>query len=384
MPRHLSLVLLLTLLLGACARQTKDYSRPLPPGAIALEEVPYHQWPSFSVANLDRRAFLKGIEHSLTYLRAPSAAQHFPVAGVSQDQVERGLRRFRDLLLSGASDSEIRQVLRNEFRVYRSVGWDGSGEVLFTGYYTPIFEARTSPDARFRYPVYRRPDDLIPGATHTTIAQQRLPDGRTRPYPSAGELRRSGALRGRELVWFADPFDAYIVVVQGSAKLRVEGGRELEIGYAGTNGHAYRAIGRDLVAEGRLKPDQLNLSSMRRFFRENPDQVWNYIDRNPRIVFFQEAPGGPFGSLGQPVTTDVSIATDKAIFPRAALTFVTTQTPDPRNRPIPYAAFRLDQDTGGAIQAPGRADLYMGVGETAEQRAGHQLYEGFLYYLVAR
>ena len=35
------------------------------------------------------------------------------------------------------------------------------------------------------------------------------------------------------------------------------------------------------------------------------------------MIFFQEAPGGPAGSLGQPVTTDVSIATDKAIFPPA-------------------------------------------------------------------
>ena len=47
-----------------------------------------------------------------------------------------------------------------------------------------------------------------------------------------------------------------------------------------------------------------------------------------------------------------------------------------------YQAFRLDQDTGSAIQAPGRCDLYMGVGAEAENRAGHQLYEGFLYYLA--
>ena len=386
-PRRLLCFLCFTLLFAsACNRQTsdKDYDRPLPPGAIALEEVPYTEWPEFSLRNMDRRNFLAGIDHSLKYLNADSASRKFPVAGVTQEQVITSLKRFKELVLSGKSDSQIRKVLRREFRVLRSVGWDGSGEVLFTGYYTPIFEARLQPDSRFRYPVYKRPEDLIPRATHITIAQQKLAGGRTRPYPSAGRIRQSGMLKGQELVWFEDPFDAYIVVVQGSAKIRLAGGREYQIGYAGTNGHPYRPIAKDLVNEGHIPAGQLNLASMRKFFRDNPHQVANYIDRNPRMVFFQEAPGGPFGSLGQPVTTDVSIATDKAIFPPGALTFVSTKSRNRYGQVTDYQSFRLDQDTGGAIQAPGRCDLYMGVGAQAEARAGHQLYEGFLYYLVAR
>lgn len=386
MPRTPTAFLALALLvvLAGCAREQKDYSRALPPGAIALEEVPYSEWPDFSFRDLDRRAFLTGIDHSLAYLAKPSSQQHFPVAGVSHRQVQEGLKRFQEVLLSGADDRELRRILRQEFRIYRSVGWDGSGEVLFTGYYTPIFDARLERDSTYRYPVYGRPDDLIPGKTHITVAQQQLPDGRTRPYPSAGELRRSNALRGKEVAWFSDPFDAYIVVVQGSAKLRLPGGRMYEIGYAGTNGHPYRAIGRDLIADGHIRSGELSLSAMRRFFRNNPNRVEEYINRNPRMVFFQEAPGGPFGSLGEAVTTDVSIATDKRIFPRAALTFVTTESPDRHGRVRPYQAFRLDQDTGGAISAPGRGDLYMGVGEEAEVRAGHQLHEGRLYYIVLR
>ena len=92
---------------------------------------------------------------------------------------------------------------------------------------------------------------------------------------------------------------------------------------------------------------------------------------------------GIIGSLGQPVISDVSIATDKSIFPRAALCYVVTyEGQGPRARP--YAAFRLDHDTGGAIRAPGRCDLYMGEGPQAERRAGMQRSPGRLYYLVAR
>jgi len=44
----------------------------------------------------------------------------------------------------------------------------------------------------------------------------------------------------------------------------------------------------------------------------------------------------------------------------------------------------VDQDTGGAIKAPGRADIYMGEGKAAEFLAGRQKQEGRLYYLFVK
>ena len=44
----------------------------------------------------------------------------------------------------------------------------------------------------------------------------------------------------------------------------------------------------------------------------------------------------------------------------------------------------LDQDTGGAIQAPGRADIFMGIGPGAEILAGGQYAEGRLYYFILK
>jgi membrane-bound lytic murein transglycosylase len=46
--------------------------------------------------------------------------------------------------------------------------------------------------------------------------------------------------------------------------------------------------------------------------------------------------------------------------------------------------FMLDQDTGGAIQAPGRADIYTGIGPSAEILAGGQCAEGRLYHLFLK
>jgi len=46
--------------------------------------------------------------------------------------------------------------------------------------------------------------------------------------------------------------------------------------------------------------------------------------------------------------------------------------------------FALDQDTGGAIRAAGRCDIYLGVGDDAGKLAGQTYQEGRLYYLFLK
>jgi membrane-bound lytic murein transglycosylase A len=51
------------------------------------------------------------------------------------------------------------------------------------------------------------------------------------------------------------------------------------------------------------------------------------------------------------------------------------------DRPVGFA---LDQDTGGAIRAAGRCDVYMGIGDRAGELAGGTYREGRLYYLFIK
>lgn len=359
----------------------KDYDRALRPGERSLVEIAPGELPPFALVQTDREGLLQGIGHSLKYLATPTADKAYPVMGITKSEVVRGLQRFRELLQQNPNQAALNEALRREFRILQSVGWDGRGTVLFTGYYTPIFEASRTRTARFRYPLYKRPADFKPVGLHESL--QVLPDGSTRPYPGRRALETSGALAGLELVWLAEPFDPYIIQVQGSAKLRMREGGVMEIGMHGTTGHQYFSIGKQMIRDGVFTDAELNLKNMRDYFRANPAKVTYYTHMNPRFVFFTETKGGPFGSLGQPVTADVSIATDKKIFPPGALTFVDT-TLGAGSQARQYTGFRLDQDTGGAIQAPGRCDLYMGEGAGAEYRAGQQREEGHLYYILAR
>ncbi len=390
--KQIIIVLLILLVVGTSSCRKRDrggsaaFDRTLAPGEQALQLINTRDYPRFSMRHTSVSDLRKGIKHSMSYLRSPSAAQHFPINGVRKEQVIRGLQKFDSYLHQHPrmSDRELNDYIRRHFTLYRSVGYDRRGSVLFTGYYTPIFKASKQRHGPYQFPLYKRPHDLVSGKTGKEMSHRRLRNGGLEPYPSRAVIERTNMLRGTELIWLTSAIDAFIIHVQGSARVRLENGQLAEIGYNGTNGHDYVSVGLALVADGHFKKHELSLEKMRAFFARNPHFINRYINKNPRFVFFKYTDGGPFGSLGPPVTTDISIATDKSIFPRGALCWVQAPSTDQQLRKINYGGFRLDQDTGGAIRAPGKCDLYMGVGAHAEKRAGRQMATGQLFYLVAK
>ena len=377
-----ALIPLLALSAAGCARgkkTAKDYNKQLAPGEIGLREVDIATLPNLSLDAKGRDAVRQAIRNSQAYLAKPSSDKAYPIANLTKQDVSRSLAAMEAILASSSDDATLNQQIKSRFRAFMSVGCDDQGTVLFTGYYTPIFAGSRTKQGTYQYPLYKRPADLQM-TTSLEIATQKQANGSTRPYPAAAELEQSGSLKGQELVWLADPYEAYLIRVQGSGNIRLADGTTMEVGYNGTNGHPYKGIGQDLVKDGKIPKEKLSFFSMREYFRAHPEEVAVYTQRNPRFIFFTEVKGGPFGSLGQPVTTDVSIATDKSVFPPAGPVFVSTTTIEQQQ----YNGLRVDQDTGGGIRAAGRCDLYMGVGEANEHRAGAQYFEGKMYYLIAK
>ncbi len=390
--RVLPYILLFVFIFSGCKSRMREeirtqYDRPLPLGSYALRKIanPY-EIPDFTVACLDTKDLRTTIAKSLNYLQKPSSRKFFPCGQISHSRTVESLEAFAELLDSGLTGVQLNEAIRRKFDVYISVGCDDRGTVLFTGYYTPIFEASLKRDRRFRYPLYKTPDDLVKGQDGVILGQ-RLPDGRIRSYPSRTEIEDSKMLKGKELVWLSDPFEVYIAHVQGSARLRLRDGKLITVGYDANNGYEYRSVNLELVRDGKISGDKISLSTMIDYFKMYPEQVNTYVRRNPRFVFFRTEDGPPLGSLNEPVTAMRTIATDKSIFPRAALTFITTTLPQATGGNVvkrAYSGFALDQDTGGAIRAPGRCDVYMGQGDIAAQMAGQTYQEGRLYYLFLK
>ena len=331
----------------------------------------------------DKQALLKSIDYSLRYLASSKAAQayrQYLVPGISRDRIRRSLVRFRQLVVSSRSPADLQAAVNREFVFYKSVGKDNQGTVLFTGYFEPVYAASRTPSAEYRYPLYRLPTDFERWKTpHPTRAELEGEDG----------LGKNSPLRGRELVWLRDRLEAFLVQVQGSARLRLPNGRVMTVGYAGKTNRPYSSVGRELVKDGKLPLEGLTLPVLIDYFRTHRDELDRYLPRNQGFVFFKETHGAPAtGSLGVPVTAERSIATDKSIMPPGALALIKTRIPYPKaNNQLESQLvnrYVLDQDTGSAIQGPGRVDIFMGTGAQAGERAGRINDTGELYYLLLK
>jgi len=388
----LSTLLLIALVISGCKAPVKEeqkisYDRPLAPGQLALRRITNPaEIPDFTMACLNLDELRASINHSLDYLRKPSSQQFYPIGDITHSRALQSLEAFAEMLDSGLAGGQLNLAIREKFDVYISIGCDDGGTVLFTGYYTPIFDGSFARTERFQYPLYNQPDDLVKDS-RGEILGRRMPDGQIAPYPPRAVIEGSMMLRGKELAWLSDPFEVYIAHVQGSAKLRLPDGKLATVGYAANNGHEYKSVAQELVKDGRIPSDQISLAAMIDYFKQYKDQVNTYVRRNARFVFFRKEEGQPLGCLNEPVTAYRSIATDKSIFPRASLAFITTTLPRPGGgQPVKqlYSGFALDQDAGGAIRAPGRCDVYMGQGDMAGQLAGHTYQEGRLYYLFLK
>ncbi|MDF1667422.1 MAG: MltA domain-containing protein [Planctomycetota bacterium] len=362
----------------------KDYYRPLPPGKFALRKIAdTSQRPDLAGALRHRSRLLAATKRSMNYLQKPSSKTFYPRAGIEHRHTFESLSAFAKLLESEMSDAQVIDQVNRKFDTYTSVGCDDQGTVLFTGYYTPIFKASKEKTSEFRYPLHRLPPNHVKDLRTGKTLGLKQSDGSINPdYPDRRTLLASGQLDNLGFVWLRHAFEAYLIGVQGSAILELTNGERMEVGYAGNNGHDYKSLGLAMVKAGKIQRKDLNLRSMIEYFEANPEEFEPLAAENGRYIFFQESEGGPFGCLNEKVEGLASIATDKSIFPAASLCLM--EAPLPVSNQRPYRSFMLDQDAGGAIRAPGRCDVFMGVGDSAGELAGHTLAEGRLYYLFLK
>jgi len=249
---------------------------------------------------------------------------------------------------------------------------DGSAQGLVTGYYEPEFRAARSRGGEFQTPLLRRPPGHVQG--------RMLP---TRAQITRGALAR----RGLEMLFVADPVDAFFLQIQGSGRARLADGSVVRVTYDGQNGQPYVPIGRVLVDRGEMKLEDVSMQSIRAWLKAHPAEAGGVMDQNPSYVFFREARDlapdeGPPGAMGVPLIPLRSVAVDRAHIPLGTPVWVDTN--DALVPATPWGRLLVAKDVGGAIRGPTRADLFFGWGAEAEERAGRMRQPGSIYVLLPR
>ena len=293
--------------------------------------------------------------------------------------------------LTDTDTASVRAFLESTLAVFSVSGAPGD-RGLFTGYYEPTVRGSLAPVGGYRHALYRRPPELVEvslGAFRGDLEGRRIAGtvaaGRLLPFADRSRIDQ-GALvgRGLELVWLEDPVDAFFLHIQGSGRVELREGGVIRVGYAGQNGHAYFAIGRELVARGALTVEEVSMQSIRAWLASHPDEAAVVMARNPSYVFFRRVESdGPIGSFGVELTAERSLAVDRRYVPLGAPVWLETSLP--AGEAAEEALWRrlmLAQDTGGAIRGAVRGDVYWGSGARAEELAGRMRQEGRLWLLL--
>ena len=89
------------------------------------------------------------------------------------------------------------------------------------------------------------------------------------------------------LLWTNDIIDFFFLQIQGSGVGVFENGEKTKILYSENNNLKYTSIGNILIKKKYLDKKKVNLFSIKKFLRENPNKVKNILNENDRYIFFK-------------------------------------------------------------------------------------------------
>jgi membrane-bound lytic murein transglycosylase A len=402
--RTLILLLVLFFLAGCAPRVRIPATRPVPPPVSVKPLTPLVRLPADKIPvftdDMDLASLGKAIEKSLQYYSraAGNGPRRMDDTMVTVRELRESLLALREILQREESDEAKQVRIRETFDVYQSTGSDGKNTVLFTGYFEPIMSGSLRKTERYRYPIYKAPDDAVIvnlGKFAEKYQNEqlvgRVKNGELVSYYSRSEIEELGLLADRnlEIAWVDDRIGLFFLHTQGSGKIRLPDGKLLQIGYALKNGRPFQSLSRFLVDTEKISRQEISYQSIKRYLREHPEDLSEILGHNESFIFFREVTEGPVGSLGVIVTAGRSIATDAAVFPRGALAFMRARKPKlDKDGNVeswtPFSRFVINQDAGGVIKGPGRVDLFCGSGDEAEMLAGSLTERGELYFLVKK
>ena len=258
---------------------------------------------------------------------------------------------------------------------------------IITGYYEPLLHGSLKKSQKFRYPVYKKPKDLItvrlssiyPKLKNFTLRGRVFKD-KLIPYYTREEIEKNKL--NAEIICYVDSkIDLFFLQIQGSGKVLLDNNQTINLAYANQNGHPFRSPARKLIQQKVIKPYQGSLQGFKKWLEQNPKMIDKTLNLNPSFVFFRQSSQGATGALGIELVAKKSVAVDKRFIPLGSALFLQTKNPLTK-QPINSIVFAWD--VGGAIKGEIRADYFWGFAEEAKKFAGRMKEKGSLILLLPK
>lgn len=382
LKKQLSFIFLTTflLLLNGCF-QEKNEVPTTEKGKVVLKKVGYSQlsgWKNDDFAEIIP-VFAKNCQ---AVLKNKNTHIYNSAIKVKTADYQRVCKKFNASAIKNGS--QMKKFIENEFVPY-SVSNNGVENGKFTSYYEAVIYASWEKTAKYKFPIYGRPQDLIEinlkdfdSSLPNTRLVGRVDGKKFVPYYNRREIEQNG-VEAPVLMWGDDLVDIHFMQIQGSAIAIMNDGTEQRIGFADSNGRKFKGIGSILLQKGLIKQGEASMTKIREWLRKNPQKAAEIMAENERFIFQRAVDAdGPIGAMGLSLTAGRSMAVDNQFIPLGAMLWLDTVNPD--NDRIEKVVFA--QDIGSAIKGVVRGDYFWGHGEEALAEAGRMNSVG-KYYLLA-
>ncbi len=294
---------------------------------------------------------------------------------------------FEEVCLKSNETSNAKDFFVNNFTPYKLYNKNGTDKGTITGYYEPLLYGSMIQTERFKYPVYKVPDDLITvdlRSIYPTLKKYtlrgKLEGNKVVPYESRKTIEKNQ--KDDVLLYVDNKVDLYFLHIQGSGKVQLTNGDIINVGYANQNGQRYNSVGKYMINKAYIgsKTDySASMQGMKKWFEDNPKKVDEVLNTNPSYIFFEKRNQGATGSLGVELIPKRNLAVDTRYIQLGMPVFINTKNPVTNEE---INQLMVAADTGGAIKGEIRADFFWGFAKEAEEYAGRMKEVGELYILV--
>ena len=275
-----------------------------------------------------------------------------------------------------------RAFFEEHFAPFKIVRHDGKPGFV-TAFFEPEVLVNATPDETFRFPFYRRPDDLIdigdsnrPDGMDPYFAFGQQTDGAVTEYPDRKVIEQGYlAGRGLEIAYAKSRTDVFFAHVQGAARLVFPDGSMKRVTYAAKTGHYFSATGKLLIERGKIEAADVSMQTIKQWLDDHPDEADEVLWHNRSFIFFREAEVddtglGPVAAAKVALEPGRSLAVDRLIHTFGVPFFISSDSLTSIEGGRPFRRLMLALDTGSAIVGPARGDIFTGSGDEAGRLAG--------------
>jgi membrane-bound lytic murein transglycosylase A len=379
--------------------------------AQSFKKVEVSSLPQFT-DKLNDQDLISCLKNCIAYLnRLDSHKWHAYNVGnrqVSIQDMQNSLQTFLDLYTTSGSIQAFRQQLIDNFDVYAFVNGSQENKIRITTYYSPTLRASYTKTAKYKYPIYSVPKDLLVfnkkdfvGRMNEDMVECQLINNKLLPYDSGEKILLNmkenrwiwtgGKIVGRidngrlvpyytrkeidvekvleknnstePLAWVSSMPELMNIHIQGSATLVFDDGSREVIFAIYTNALPFRNY---IEAISKIKNLPADKHVVNEYLENNPEEAPLLLSENPRYVFFKirdrYSPNKGINDI-ENLMPYRSIAVDTRYIPLGSVGILSGMKKvtgsDGKNEYANSTFFVTSQDIGGAVKGT-HVDFFSG------------------------